>query len=182
MTKRARSGSLGRAAPPSFLGADTVQVATPALAVNYLEDIASNSKFHVMLDEFMKRFNESFEATAREHNLKSDFEIKAAIAVPVPTKASEPENSKANVAPPVVPVPPPSTKEAVSKTTTTTQSGSSFDVITVKNDKIQAGFLLPKKDKVKTETKTTAAKEKTMEAGFLLPKKGITLFIFHAHF
>jgi hypothetical protein len=172
MTKRARSGSLGRAAPPSFATVDTIQIAAPKLVVDYLEDMASNSKFHTMLDEFMKRFNDSFEATARELNLEGDIEIKAAIAIPLQTKTTVPEKANAPVASLAKSVLPLSTDEPVSKTTTTTQSGSSFDVVTVKNDKIQAGFLLPKKDKLKVESKTSAAKEKSMEAGFLLPKKG----------
>ena len=183
MTKRARSGSLGRAAPPSVTVADTIQVAGQKFVVDYLEDVTSNSKFHTTLDDFMKRFTKSFEATARELKLDAgDIEIRAGIAVPVQPAKDNPRAavaSKGN-APNMGGVVSVLPLSSVSKTTTTTQSGSSFDVVTVKNDKIQAGFLLPKKDKpvTKVDGKTCSApKERAMEAGFLLPKKGMIFII-----
>lgn len=91
--------------------------------------MASN-RFSSMVDEFMSRFGETFEVVLKE---KDKDEKVPTVTAKVVKVESKPEQAK--------------TVAKASDTERKVQSGEKYDLVTVKNDKMAAGFLLPKNDK-----------------------------------
>lgn len=127
-----KSGASSQRAP-----SDRPAIDSPIDAEEYLRTLMASNRFSSMVDEFMSRFGETFEVVLKE----KDKEEKTP-----PSKSVTAKVVKAAISLPV-------TQDQVlpaiksSDTERKVQSGEKYDLVTVKNDKMAAGFLLPKNDK-----------------------------------